>query len=406
MPLSHIPITQIKIEDLQRLIDDGVIESRRIDYKQALPGSQDSDKKEFLADISALANASGGDLIYGISEQRDSKGKPTGVPERIDGVKVDNFDALRLQIDQIIAAGIAPRIMGIEIEKIEQAPHEPVIVIRIPQSLLAPHMIVFKDLSRFYLRGVASNHRMDVTEIREAFFRTANLLERAANFRARRIEQVLAGLGPVDLPAGAKVFVHIVPLGSSSFAIDFTRRAYSKPVPQLILLNSSMVASRLNFDGEIQIDGSQKQGVRSYLQKFHNGSLEFCDTQLARTELINGHAMNIIAGRVVEVALIRAVKVALQFYETVGITPPFAVFVAFVGVKGYQMIYSRQGYGVLIEPGDFPPVDRNDPYLAGQIIERREVDVPGVMRPILDTIFNAAGAPQAPGYDEKGNWVE
>jgi len=68
--VSMIPtdIDQITEEDLQALIDNSVIEGKTIEYKQSLPSNSDSDKKEFLADVSSFANASGGDLIYGIIE--------------------------------------------------------------------------------------------------------------------------------------------------------------------------------------------------------------------------------------------------------------------------------------------------------------------------------------------------
>jgi predicted HTH transcriptional regulator len=62
-------IDQITEEDLQVLIDNAVSESKIIEYKQLLPGKNDPDTKEFLADISSFANASGGDLIYGVVEE-------------------------------------------------------------------------------------------------------------------------------------------------------------------------------------------------------------------------------------------------------------------------------------------------------------------------------------------------
>ena len=56
-------IDQITEEDLQALIDNSVLEGKTIEYKQSLPSNSDSDKKEFLADISSFANASGGDFM-------------------------------------------------------------------------------------------------------------------------------------------------------------------------------------------------------------------------------------------------------------------------------------------------------------------------------------------------------
>jgi predicted HTH transcriptional regulator len=63
------PLESIKESDLQALVDNQVSERKTIEYKEALSGNADGDKKEFLADVSSFANASGGDLIYGIKEQ-------------------------------------------------------------------------------------------------------------------------------------------------------------------------------------------------------------------------------------------------------------------------------------------------------------------------------------------------
>jgi predicted HTH transcriptional regulator len=66
------PLDHITEADLQALISDAVPEGRTIEYKRALPGNSDGEKKEFLADISSFANTSGGDLIYGMDESADS----------------------------------------------------------------------------------------------------------------------------------------------------------------------------------------------------------------------------------------------------------------------------------------------------------------------------------------------
>src|SRR5258708_28643064 len=62
-------LESIQESDLQALVDNQVTERKTTEYKEALPGNADGDKKEFLADVSSFANASGGDLIYGIKEQ-------------------------------------------------------------------------------------------------------------------------------------------------------------------------------------------------------------------------------------------------------------------------------------------------------------------------------------------------
>ena len=80
-------IDQITEKDLQDLIDNSVVERKTLEYKQSLPGNSDSEKKEFLNDISSFANTSGGDLIYGIIEDRD-----TGIPKTLEGLEIQNVD--------------------------------------------------------------------------------------------------------------------------------------------------------------------------------------------------------------------------------------------------------------------------------------------------------------------------
>ena len=55
-------------------------ESHTLDYKQELPNESPQSRLDFLFDVAAFANASGGDLIFGIKERRE-EGKSTAIPE-------------------------------------------------------------------------------------------------------------------------------------------------------------------------------------------------------------------------------------------------------------------------------------------------------------------------------------
>ena len=60
-------------EDIQFLIDNSIEEGTELEYKRAFPKPKENQKqkgKEELAkDISAMANANGGTIIYGLSEK-------------------------------------------------------------------------------------------------------------------------------------------------------------------------------------------------------------------------------------------------------------------------------------------------------------------------------------------------
>jgi len=56
MPLN-ILFDSINEALLQSLVDNSVSEKKTIEYKQSLPSNSYEDIKEFLADVSAFANA-------------------------------------------------------------------------------------------------------------------------------------------------------------------------------------------------------------------------------------------------------------------------------------------------------------------------------------------------------------
>ncbi|WP_438496109.1 AlbA family DNA-binding domain-containing protein [Paenibacillus sp. IHBB 3054] len=134
MSLMQIPISQITEADLQNLITNSVSESRFLDYKEQLHIQQQSEKKEFLSDISAFANSGGGELVFGVSETG-------GQAVSINGIPFTDPDGLKLQVEGIIRTGIDPRIYGLQTEVIRLANGNNAVVIRVPQSLNGPHMV-------------------------------------------------------------------------------------------------------------------------------------------------------------------------------------------------------------------------------------------------------------------------
>ena len=68
--MLHKPIDGITESDLQVLVTEGTREGTQLEFKLTLPGGTDDEKREFLKDVSAMANSQGGDIIYGIGEER------------------------------------------------------------------------------------------------------------------------------------------------------------------------------------------------------------------------------------------------------------------------------------------------------------------------------------------------
>ena len=106
-----LPTQLVSVDEshLNALVADGVRESRSLEFKAKLVWGTESERKEFLADVSALANGGGGDLILGIEEDNGTASKVVGLgvfdPDS-DTLKMENVIRLRLQGDSSMNTGM------------------------------------------------------------------------------------------------------------------------------------------------------------------------------------------------------------------------------------------------------------------------------------------------------------
>ena len=103
-------LEDITLDDLNGLIADEVTERKTLDYKRELPGLRDADKKEFLADVSSFANASGGDMLFGLEEEVDDAGNKTGKPKSIVPIVGETSNDAILRLEQTVRTGIDPKV--------------------------------------------------------------------------------------------------------------------------------------------------------------------------------------------------------------------------------------------------------------------------------------------------------
>jgi hypothetical protein len=145
-------------DDLQRLIKDEVQESISLDYKDSRALAKDK-KGEICKDVSAFANSAGGQLVYGVTED---KHVPTGVDEGAEPSITKEW------IEQVIDSNIQPRIEGLIIHPIPLAKGLG-FVIDIPQATTrAPHQA---PDNRYYKRQNFQSAAMEDYEVKDAMRR-------------------------------------------------------------------------------------------------------------------------------------------------------------------------------------------------------------------------------------------
>jgi len=85
-----VDLSELTPTHVESLVDNEVAESLTLEYKQQLPSKESSDEKRaFLYDVVAMANAAGGDIVFGIAERRGENSN-TGIAERLSGERWSN----------------------------------------------------------------------------------------------------------------------------------------------------------------------------------------------------------------------------------------------------------------------------------------------------------------------------
>src|SRR5258708_13551773 len=185
MMIFNKSLESITEQDIQELINSQFnaqkAERRTVEYKQALPGGTDDNKKEFLADVSSFANAAGRDLLFGIEEQ-------AGIPTKLAGVQLADVDAQKLRLENMLRDGIAPRLPRADIHPVSLSsnPGHYVLLLRIQKSWLSPHRVIFKDHGHFYSRNSVRKYRLDDTELPTAFVLSRTTTDHTIDSRADR----------------------------------------------------------------------------------------------------------------------------------------------------------------------------------------------------------------------------
>src|SRR4051812_35707653 len=108
--IDAIPLDKITEAHLESLIDNGVTESRTLEFKRDQIGANDEAKKEFLKDITALANTMGGDLVVGIEDDK-------GVAKALRGIPNPSDPEIR-RLDSVLQSSVEPRLHGVQMQPV------------------------------------------------------------------------------------------------------------------------------------------------------------------------------------------------------------------------------------------------------------------------------------------------
>ena len=373
---------------LQSLVDNGQIETKKLEVKSGLPGTKREEKIEFLADVSSFANTIGGELIYGVLQDKN-----TGKLDKVKGIEVENVDEEVQRLESMIRDGLQPRIPVKEIFPIPWENSKIVLIIRIPKSMIGPHRVISGGHDKFYARNSNGKYPMDVDELRISFNFSQSIKEKIKNFHLDRIAQLRANVTPVPFYEGPKLIMHFIPLNSFLSLEEYDLSYYYRHPEQLHPVRAHAWHSQYNLDGIISFyRPSGDAESHTYVQLYRDGIIE-------TVTILNGSEKNFYISRL-ERELVNDLNYYLNVQKKIGVQPDIFFFLTLSGVKGFKIPSAPfESF-----PGEIHEIDRDVLDLPEVVVSQFDINSGKFLRSLFNLLWNACGYPESPNYDREGNW--
>jgi hypothetical protein len=404
LPIRTVAWDAISLVHVDALVDGQVPESRTLEYKQTL-NLDDSGRVDFLQDVSAMANAAGGTIVYGAVE---GEGEDRGVIVRYQGMALDP-DKVGLQLNHLLHAGVDERIHNVLHRALALGDGTYLYVVRVPASPRAPHMVTLKSSRpRFYSRTTISNDPMNMQQIRDAVLRSDTVVERATRVIGGRTDSIRSYAVARSEAGGLRDFgialVHLLPLYHSGTRIDLAAPPIAEHMKEMRGFGTPLQGNlRWTLEGlysQYESDGVHR---RNWALLMRDGGLEFGALGVLTHGLwssSSGERPSSLDIWMLDSGIRACVDQTKQLGEAGWFTVPFALSLRLLDVHG-AMLTSRRN-----------PSFGNDRRFAGEdlIVEPEVINDWGTgleeaLRHLQNTVWQAFGYQRSFLYTEDGQYL-
>ncbi|CBJ39325.1 putative ATPase associated with various cellular activities [Ralstonia solanacearum CMR15] len=390
IPPKLVETTQANLE---QLIADRVQEGPHIDFKRELPAAWDNGAKhELYADVSAFANAGGGDLIYGMEE--DDQGQAASVvPLNL------NADETALRLADFLLNGVEPRMPGVQVQPLAVTVGGVdgfAFVIRVPQSWAGPHRV--KSNYKFYIREGNRKRELNIPEIRELFVRSDSQAQRVQDFRTERLGKILTGEAPCKFVEGSVWVLHVIPTQAALGVGSIDPLPYLNFDRRIPCLGGTTTNARINLDGALGFRNPTADGLtHGYTQFFRYG---FIEATYVVTENQAGDGRRVLPGAVYEDHAAQFLTMVRAELEHAGFQPEVTVMMSLLGADRIELGFNRFDHNVDGTQGRF---DRKTVVLPDVLVSADASAHEG-LKPMFDLVWQAAGMHGSINFNEAGEW--
>ena len=391
MPFEGKPLREVTAAELRQLVTSGMTEHLHLDYKSDVYEDNDRGCREHLQDICMFANAQGGLILIGISEQRDEDGQPTGTPdpEAVLGIELPNPEAVLQSYDARVTSCIEER-LRIESWAIPVGENRHVLAIRVPNSAAKPHCVRYKGTIYFPSRRERNRYQLSLREIKDLAMRTASQLERSEDLIKKAISYELSRGGESILLA-----VGLIPIFFQDFSVNIKNPA----VQQAMRLfdtsgqNGSQIP-RYSFEGLVR----PEDGVNAAVTLMRNGLIRL--RRILQTAAGNREGVGVFYPIVFDRIIRQFVIRAQHLYAIAPLSGPVLlaarIYIPAQLVAQYGDIMHGDFHTAQVGPGDFD---------YSLLIDTFEEPAERILLPFCDHIHQTFGQEGSPNFDAEGNWV-
>jgi len=389
-----IPVSADEIE--ARVADRSLDENAYFDAKRDL-GSKN---KDLAKDVAAMAN-NGGVLIYGIDE--DEHKRPTVLAPIV-------LRGQRERIDAVVHTSIAPPPqIRIDEHPLAPDPERGYLVVTVPASSQAPHMVIADKDNRYYQRLETQSVPMPEGEVSRLYDRR----QRWEVDREQLLSQVVARnhrIWPPD-PDFADLHVMVRPVAATSSLLD---EAIPDADPQLFLLKLLVQAQHV-FSGPsyhpdltpqggwYPRDGGWRAGSHPE-ERSHPQTVDLTITEQGIGYLFcgraGGHSQQgdsylLLLEDLVAGLTTRTLFILGSLYKAAGYLGPVDVGVAVTGISGYPLYAAHSEYRSLVGQ----PLPRTEDYRRTERALAHELEATprriarSLVLPLINQVTSGAYAP-------------
>lgn len=235
--MAWIPKTA---DELVQALADGTLphESAYYEYKQQLPHS--SKNSDIAVDVSAMT-VDGGVIVYGVAED---KSKVTFTPHPID------LSGVQDRISNTVVANVRERpAFVVRLLSVPDDTTKGFVVVEVPASPRAPHMVEVNDVYRFYGRVPGGNTKLTETEVSRLYER-----RRVTEDQGREIVDAAIAAAPIQPEPGVRGDLHVVLrpiLGDNGIRLRAFDDEDGSGLAQAVINSHNALRFRLQWDPHV-----------------------------------------------------------------------------------------------------------------------------------------------------------